>query len=214
MAFGKVILFLTLVGAVLAQHDRVNIGGLFHEDERMEELAFRYAAEVVNSDESFMVGSDENILMNYKLVPLPEQVVDNNSFLVANKVCTLLFTGVAGIFGPTSGETAETVQSICDTMDVPHIETRWDIRQRRHALSVNLYPHPATLSKVRSLGGSTPYVPEVFVEMVKKWGWTSFTIIYEDADGLIRLNELLKMYEPKTNTITIRQLDPESTDHR
>nr|CAD7431086.1 unnamed protein product [Timema monikensis] len=201
MALGKVTLFLTLVGAVLAQHDRVNIGGLFHDAERMEELAFRYAAEVVNSDESFMVSSDENVLMNYKLVPLPEQVVDNNSFLVANKVCTLLFTGVAGIFGPTSGETAETVQSICDTMDVPHIETRWDIRQRRHALSVNLYPHPATLSKV-------------FVEMVKKWGWTSFTIIYEDADGLIRLNELLKMYEPKTNTITIRQLDPESTDHR
>ncbi|CAG2067360.1 unnamed protein product, partial [Timema podura] len=137
-------------------------------------------------------------------------------------VCTLLFTGVAGIFGPTSGETAETVQSICDTMDVPHIETRWDIRQRRHALSVNLYPHPATLSKVRYLGGPTPYVPEVTFtdfqnapsEMVKKWGWTSFTIIYEDADGLIRLNELLKMYEPKTNTITIRQLDPESTDHR
>lgn len=65
-------------------------------------------------------------------------------------VCHLLRSGVAAIFGPQSGQTASHVQSICDTMEIPHLETRWDYRLRRESCLVNLYPHPTTLSKVSS----------------------------------------------------------------
>lgn len=65
------------------------------------------------------------------------------------KVCHLLRGGVAAIFGPQSAHTASHVQSICDTMEIPHLETRWDYRLRRQSCLVNLYPHPTTLSKVR-----------------------------------------------------------------
>lgn len=64
-------------------------------------------------------------------------------------VCSLLKSGVAAIFGPQSGQTSAHVQSICDALEVPHIENRWDFRLTRDAYSVNLYPHPSTLSKVR-----------------------------------------------------------------
>ncbi|KAL6264417.1 hypothetical protein P5V15_004526 [Pogonomyrmex californicus] len=64
-------------------------------------------------------------------------------------VCHLLRGGVAAIFGPQSAHTASHVQSICDTMEIPHLETRWDYRLRRQSCLVNLYPHPTTLSKVR-----------------------------------------------------------------
>lgn len=64
-------------------------------------------------------------------------------------VCHLLRSGVAAIFGPQSAHTASHVQSICDTMEIPHLETRWDYRLRRESCLVNLYPHPTTLSKVR-----------------------------------------------------------------
>lgn len=64
-------------------------------------------------------------------------------------VCHLLRSGVAAIFGPQSAHTASHVQSICDTMEIPHLETRWDYRLRRQSCLVNLYPHPTTLSKVR-----------------------------------------------------------------
>lgn len=63
-------------------------------------------------------------------------------------VCHLLRGGVAAIFGPQSAHTASHVQSICDTMEIPHLETRWDYRIRRQSCLVNLYPHPTTLSKV------------------------------------------------------------------
>jgi Receptor family ligand binding region len=63
-------------------------------------------------------------------------------------VCHLLKTGVAAIFGPQSPQTASHVQSICDTMEIPHLETRWDFRLRRESCLVNLYPHPRAISKV------------------------------------------------------------------
>ena len=63
-------------------------------------------------------------------------------------VCHLLRSGVAALFGPQSGTTSSHVQSICDAMEIPHIETRWDYRLRRDEYSVNLYPHPSALSKV------------------------------------------------------------------
>ena len=68
-------------------------------------------------------------------------------------VCHLLQSGVAAIFGPQSGQTASHVQSICDTMEVPHLETRWDFRIRRESCLVNLYPHPSALSKVGAGAG-------------------------------------------------------------
>ena len=63
-------------------------------------------------------------------------------------VCHLLRSGVAALFGPQSGTTSSHVQSICDAMEIPHIETRWDYRLKRDEYSVNLYPHPSALSKV------------------------------------------------------------------
>ena len=63
-------------------------------------------------------------------------------------VCELLRIGVAGIFGPQSENTANHVQSISDAMEVPHIETRWNYKLNRDEYSVNLYPHPSSLSKV------------------------------------------------------------------
>ena len=65
-------------------------------------------------------------------------------------VCHLLRSGVAALFGPQSGTTSSHVQSICDAMEIPHIETRWDYRLKRDDYSVNLYPHPTAISKVRS----------------------------------------------------------------
>ena len=64
-------------------------------------------------------------------------------------VCHLLRSGVAALFGPQSGTTSSHVQSICDAMEIPHIETRWDYRLKRDDYSVNLYPHPTAISKVR-----------------------------------------------------------------
>ena len=58
---------------------------------------------------------------------------------------------MAGLFGPQSSVTSSHVQSICDTLEIPHIETRWDYRMKRDDYSVNLYPHPHALGQVCQL---------------------------------------------------------------
>ena len=63
-------------------------------------------------------------------------------------VCHLLRSGVAALFGPESGTTSSHIQSICDAMEIPHIETRWDYMVKRDSYSINLHPSPKLISKV------------------------------------------------------------------
>lgn len=52
----------------------------------------------------------------------------------------------------SSGTTSTHIQSICDAMEIPHIETRWDFVVRRDDYSINLYPNPKIISKVTNMG--------------------------------------------------------------
>ena len=82
----------------------------------------------------------------------------------------MMAMGVAAIFGPQSSSTSSHVQSICDALEVPHIQTRWDFRIFQDVYSINLYPHSPSLSKA-------------YEDLVRQWGWRTFTILYEDNDG-------------------------------
>ncbi|XP_055710635.1 glutamate receptor ionotropic, kainate 2 isoform X2 [Phlebotomus papatasi] len=172
--------------------DIIKIGGLFHPGDDTQEVAFRYAVEKINADRT--------VLPRSKLSAQVEKINPLDSFHASKRVCHLLRTGVAAIFGPQSAHTASHIQSICDTMEIPHLETRWDYRLRRESCLVNLYPHPSMLSKA-------------FVDIVRAWGWKSFTIIYETNEGLVRLQELLKAHGPNELPITVRQLS-DSGDYR
>ncbi|RXG61714.1 Glutamate receptor ionotropic, kainate 2 [Armadillidium vulgare] len=85
-------------------------------------------------------------------------------------------------------------------MEVPHVETRWDYRLRRDDYSVNLYPHPSSLSKA-------------YLDMVRLFHWKSVCILYEDNEGLVRLQEILKTPSPTEFKKTIKQL-PRGHDYR
>lgn len=54
---------------------------------------------------------------------------------------------------------------------------------------------------------------QAYVDLVKAWGWKSFTIIYENNEGLVRLQELLKAHGPSEFPITVRQLS-EGSEYR
>lgn len=64
--------------------------------------------------------------------------------------CEFINSGVAAIFGPQDKSTADYVQSMCDTLDIPHIAARWDSEPKRGNV-ISLYPHPEVLSMVRAL---------------------------------------------------------------
>lgn len=185
-----VLLFILLV-AVEGLPDTINIGGLFHDTEEQEQLVFQYTMQTIKSD--------GNILPK-TLVALAQPVPPHDSLAAKTKVCHLLEQGVAGIFGPRAGPTSPLVQSICDTMDIPHVETSWDTRQHRQDFLVNLHPHPSTLARV-------------YMELLNALGWKKFTVLYEDGSSLVRLSALLKMFDKKDKPVTVRQLDAQR-NHR
>ncbi|KAK7026645.1 hypothetical protein SK128_015457 [Halocaridina rubra] len=174
---------------VFALPDTIVIGGIFDAKDERQELAFRYAVDRVNRDRSTLSRS----MLRAQVEKLPA----DDSFHASKRVCMLLRTGVAAIFGPQSENTANHVQSICDAMEVPHIETRWDYKLTRDEYSVNLYPYPPSLSKA-------------YLDILKELQWKSFVILYDSNEGLVRLQDLLM---EKKFTVTVRQLN-EDGDYR
>ena len=68
---------------------------------------------------------------------------------------------------------------------------------------------------VHSVFISNPPSGKAFADFVRDIGWKSFIILYETEDGLVKMQELLKL--PKTFAdvkITLRQLTPGTDDYR
>ncbi|XP_064489275.1 glutamate receptor ionotropic, kainate 3-like [Ornithodoros turicata] len=158
----------------------IKVGGLFDNADDEQEFAFRVAIDRINND---------NGLLRSRLVPHIERLDKDDSFRATKKVCTLLGQGIAGIFGPSSDVTSIHVQSICDALDIPHIEMRWDFQLQRDDLSINLFPKPSVLAKA-------------YVDLIKTWRWESFALVYEDHEGIIRLQDFLK--EARSNDWVIQ----------
>nr|XP_053632783.1 glutamate receptor ionotropic, kainate 3-like [Cherax quadricarinatus] len=176
----------------------INEGGLFDLTDDRQEVAFRYAVDAINSDRT--------LLAHARLSAQIEEIPPNDSFRGSRKVCSLLKSGVAAIFGPQSGQTSDHVQSICDALEIPHIENRWDFRLTRDAYSVNLYPHPSTLTKA-------------YMDVLKTLGWHKFCVIYENNNGLVRIQELLKNHtwegtsqRPTHDTAVVSEMDLHTVD--
>ncbi|XP_045593286.1 glutamate receptor ionotropic, kainate 2 isoform X4 [Procambarus clarkii] len=184
----KMLLLLMLIH-LAGGSDVIRIGGLFDLTDDRQEEAFRYAVDAINTDRT--------LLAHARLSAQIEEIPPNDSFRGSRKVCSLLKSGVAAIFGPQFGQTSAHVQSICDALEIPHIENRWDFRLTRDAYSVNLYPHPSTLAKA-------------YMDVLMTLGWRKFCVIYENNNGLVRVQELLKNH---TWQINLRQL-PFHDDYR
>ena len=91
-------------------------------------------------------------------------------------VCRQLKDGIAAVFGPMSYQSAAHVQSICDAMEIPHVETRWDYSDNKDFFSINLYPAYTKIS-------------EAYIDFISYSQWTSFIILYDSDDGKLEFHE-------------------------
>lgn len=108
--------------------------------------------------------------------------------------------GVAAVFGPPSATAAGHIRSICDHLEIPHIEARWDTDKMKKDYSLNLYPHPESLS-------------QAFMDLIDAFQWKEFLILYEDNEALIKLQDVLKLSPNDPDMrIIVRQLIPTKDD--
>lgn len=86
--------------------------------------------------------------------------------------CRQIDFGVQAIFGPSDPLLGPHVQSICDALDIPHLETRLELESRSggNELSINLHPSQDTLNAA-------------YKDLMRFLNWTKVAIVYEDEGG-------------------------------
>ncbi|XP_013173673.1 PREDICTED: glutamate receptor ionotropic, kainate 2-like [Papilio xuthus] len=115
-------------------------------------------------------------------------VPEGDSFAASKAACELLAGGVVAIFGPSDVNSAAVVEARCRAARVPHIQAVWRPSPARGIKrptppGINLYPEAVSLSKA-------------VASHIKDSNWNSYTLFYDDDQGLIRLQEILKHAEP------------------
>ncbi|XP_045026271.1 glutamate receptor ionotropic, kainate 2 [Daphnia magna] len=178
-----------LIQCVSALPPVIRIGGIFREDQKdgSAELAFKYAV--------YRLNRERTILPNTTLVYDIQYVPRDDSFRTSKKACKQIDFGVQAIFGPSDPVLGPHVQSICDALDIPHLETRLDLASRtsaRSELSINLHPSQEVLNAA-------------YKDLMRFLNWTKVAIIYEDEGGLLRLQDLVRSPPTSKMEVHIRQ---------
>ncbi|XP_047500230.1 glutamate receptor ionotropic, kainate 1-like [Penaeus chinensis] len=159
---------------------------MFTEEQREgpTELAFKYAVYRINKDSS--------LLSNTTLVYDIQYVPKDDSFHASKKACEQIYFGVQAVFGPSDPLLGSHIQSICDALDIPHLEARLDLEPEFKEFSINLHPSHEILNRA-------------FQDVMTFLNWTKVAIIYEEDIGLIKLQELVKSPPKEHMEFLIRQ---------
>uniref|UniRef100_A0AAQ5XCB9 Glutamate receptor n=1 Tax=Amphiprion ocellaris TaxID=80972 RepID=A0AAQ5XCB9_AMPOC len=183
----------------LTSQQVLRIGGIFetleNEPISVEELAFKFAVTNINRNRTLM----PNTTLTYDI----QRINLFDSFEASRRACDQLALGVGAVFGPSHSSSVSAVQSICNALEVPHIQTRWKHPSvdNKDSFYINLYPEYASISRA-------------VLDIVQFYKWKTVTVVYEDATGLIRLQELIKAPSRYSIKIKIRQLPTGSKDAR
>lgn len=166
--------------------NKKKLAALFTEEERdgPSELAFKYAIFRINKDRTLL----ENTTLTYDIQYVPRedsfhaskkglvwlfeffQMINFDIFVFEKKTqiaCLQMNRGVSAIFGPQDPILGAHIQSLCDALDMPHIEARLDLETELKEFSINLYPSPMIIGKALR-------------DLIVYLNWTKIAVIYED----------------------------------
>lgn len=153
----------------LGERGPVNIGIFSNEENDREKLPVDSVLHTNNI-------MDSGIFFNH----IFELVSTDDTAEAQRKVCKMTNDGVGAIFGPPSNITSAMVESVCATLEIPHIQTSPNNKPFSKTTTVNFYPEPKLLSK----GIGT---------IVRSLHFKSFVLLYENDKRLVLLQDILKL---------------------
>lgn len=173
----------------------VPLGGIFetleNEPISVEELAFKFAVTNINRNRTLMPNTTLtydiqriNLFDSFEASRRGENLPNSPnlfefcslSFLISSLIsfaaCDQLALGVGAVFGPSHSSSVSAVQSICNALEVPHIQTRWKHPSvdNKDSFYINLYPEYTSISRA-------------VLDIVQFYKWKTVTVVYEDATG-------------------------------
>ncbi|KAE8751691.1 hypothetical protein FOCC_FOCC001539 [Frankliniella occidentalis] len=160
----------------------------------MVSLVRKFSGKFRERTEIFRKIKIENFSDCGSFVNFPELFVEKkNAFptLVCVAACRLVGGGVHALFGPTDPLLGTHVHSVCDALDIPHLEVRLDPDTHYREFSINLHPSQDMLNRA-------------FIDLMGFLNWTKVAVIYEEDSGLMRLRDLVR----EDTELYVRQADP------
>ncbi|XP_055338016.1 glutamate receptor ionotropic, kainate 2-like isoform X2 [Paramacrobiotus metropolitanus] len=142
--------------------------------------AFKYAIQTLND------GRKAAALPNTKFVSKDIREFQADLITGPSQICELLREKIAAIFGPQRRLSTALVQSISNSTSVPHFSVRYSPSENLNSkMTINMYPDHWTVSKA-------------LVDLIGYFNWTTFALVYDDAESLIRASGILNgMYDLK-----------------
>ncbi|KAK3104863.1 hypothetical protein FSP39_011923 [Pinctada imbricata] len=140
------------------------------------------------------------------MAPNPHVMDLKDSFRVSKRVCMEIEAGAKIIFGPSSTTSSSQVQAITNVLGIPHIQFHQDaddvtasisgptLLPGKHHMTLNLFPSNRKMNQAHR-------------DLVEILEWTSYTVIYDSFDGLIRLQDVLLSTVREDVEVIIRELD-------
>ena len=100
------------------------------------------------------------------------------------------------MLGPQSERNSDHIKAICDNMEIPYIETRPALTERRgHLSSINLHPDPDKMGDILGKNISSNFKDLLnkilSVKLIERYGWSQVILLYEDNYALRSLQPLL-----------------------
>ncbi|XP_046446543.1 glutamate receptor ionotropic, kainate 2-like isoform X4 [Daphnia pulex] len=169
----------------------IKIGAIMTEEQRgsQTEQLFKYAVERINRD--------PELLPNTTLIYDIHYVDREDSWHASKKACLQVQQGAHAIFGPSDPYLGAHVQSICDALEIPHLEARLDMDSEYKPYSINVYPPIDIINKA-------------FMDVMFFLNWTKVAIIYEEDQGLVMLQDMIRAPMAKPMEILLRQASPDT----
>lgn len=85
--------------------------------------------------------------------------------------CKQMEFGIQALFGPSDPLLGAHIQSICEALDIPHVEARLDFEPTFKEFSINLHP-------------SQEHMNHAFKDLMTFLNWTKVAIVYEEDYGM------------------------------
>ncbi|XP_033113339.1 glutamate receptor ionotropic, kainate 2-like [Anneissia japonica] len=148
----------------VSQNPSLKLGAVFKDGDNGtdEEFMFQYAINKTSIEgDTIYLQPDENIL-DFK-----------------EKVCLEHKGGMISLIGPSTSYNAFKVKTVCSSLGIPYIDTKWAPYRSEKQLILNMMPDNNLFSKA-------------ILDLIEFYDWTTLTLLYEDDAGLMKFKELFE----------------------
>lgn len=107
----------------------------------------------------------------YAIKSLTKMTIFSYYYFLNFSACKQMEFGIQALFGPSDPLLGAHIQSICEALDIPHVEARLDFEPTFKEFSINLHP-------------SQEHMNHAFKDLMTFLNWTKVAIVYEEDYGM------------------------------